>query len=467
MDDRIRAVLAGLGDCVAGSVSWVRLVFSERREEGTRMPYFQELQGLMNEVTLWADQRHEQGADLEPYVTRIKKDLLRARKQLEGSSPSAEVLSREPNELGAIQALRPRGPRRLWERLPKKGLRSRLRGAWLGRSAGCTLGAPVEDWVPDAMEDLAVLGGQPFPPEDYWAVHPRTTRPCYVPNDMGQYLKGGIRCVPVDDDTTYTVLGLLILEEYGPGFTTANVADVWTKLVTIAFTAEDVALQNLKAGISPAKAGEANNPYQEWIGADIRSDPWGYAAPGWPEKAAELAYHDAYLTHRNNGIYGSMLFAATIAAAFAVDDPLAAIRIGLSEIPKKCRLADDVRWALRAAPRLKDWRDARKKVLKRFPGMDTTHTNNNACLTIFGLALGKGDFTRTIGDTVAMGFDNDCTAATAGSILGAVIGTKNIPEHWWKPFGDRARTYLTGHDEISTRDLLERFEKCAKQVWNS
>ena len=252
------------------------------------MPYYPEIKWLMNEVALWLDQRHEQGVDVASQVVRLKKDLLCARRQLERTGPSAEALAREPNALDAVLALRPRGPRRLWQGLPTREFRSRLRGAWLGRAAGCTLGAPVEDWLPAAMQDLATLSGQAFPPEDYWTVHPRTTRLGYMPNDMAHYLKGTMRGVPVDDDTTYTILGLLILEEYGPGFTTEDVAKAWTKLVTVAFTAEEVAIENLKAGVSPAKAGEINNPYQEWIGADIRSDPWGYAAPGWPEKAAEM-----------------------------------------------------------------------------------------------------------------------------------------------------------------------------------
>ena len=70
------------------------------------------------------------------------------------------------------------------------------------------------------------------------------------------------------------------------------------------------------------KAGEKNNPYREWIGADIRSDPWGYMAPADPEYAADMAYRDAFLSHRRQGIYGELFFSAAIAAAFALDDPV-------------------------------------------------------------------------------------------------------------------------------------------------
>ena len=68
-----------------------------------------------------------------------------------------------------------------------------------------------------------------------------------------------------------------------------------------------------------------------WIGADIRSDPWGYAAPGYPEKAAEFAWRDATISHRRNGIYGAMYFSAAIAAAFATGDPVEALEAGLGD----------------------------------------------------------------------------------------------------------------------------------------
>lgn len=52
------------------------------------------------------------------------------------------------------------------------------------------------------------------------------------------------------------------------------------------------------------------------VGADIRCDIFGHACPGRPERAAELAFRDAVLSHERNGVYGAIFFAATLAAAF-------------------------------------------------------------------------------------------------------------------------------------------------------
>lgn len=429
------------------------------------MPYFEDLCHQIQKISLWADMRHEQHAPVKPILKRLRKDLARALRKLEQARPRRKMREWEPNDLEAIRALRPDGPRRLWRRFRARGLYHRLRGAWLGRAAGCTLGAPVESWSVDAMAALAAAHGAAFPPEDYWPAHPVPDEWRYGVSRMRDYLRGNIRHVPADDDLAYTLLGLIILETYGPEFTTEDVAAAWLHLLPEACTAEAVTLENLRAGVPPMLAGERNNPYQEWIGADIRSDPWGYAAPGWPEKAAEMAYRDAILSHRAGGVYGAMFFAAAIAAAFAVDCPVEALRVGLTEIPGECRLSADLRWALDLAPSLKDWREARAAVDDRFAGMHPVHTNNNACLTVFGLALGQMDFTRTIGITVAMGLDNDCTAATAGSILGAVLGSDRIPKHWWEPFQNTARTYLIGHEIFRNTDVIRRFFTVARRVW--
>jgi ADP-ribosylglycohydrolase len=381
-----------------------------------------------------------------------------ALRELQALPADRELARREPNDLEAIRALRPRGPRRLWAALNPAVYRDRLAGAFLGRMAGCTLGAPVEFWPIPKMEALAAENADAFPPTDYWGYVPEPKVKRYGMSLREDYTRKKMHGVPVDDDTIYTLLGLLIAEDYGTEFSMADVGAAWVKYLPYACTAEDVALKNLKKGIPARRAGAQDNPYCEWIGADIRADPWGYMAPGWPERAATMAYRDAFLSHRRQGIYGEMLFAAAVAAAFTVDDPVEALRIGLSEIPGNCALAKAVRWALRVSPDIRDYKQARAAMDRKFKGMHPVHTINNACLTVWGITIGKTDFTRVIGETVAMGMDNDCTAATAGSLVGAVIGKRGIPSKWYKSFGDTIHSYLLGRKRFSIQDVLRRFE---------
>ena len=271
------------------------------------------------------------------------------------------------------------------------------------------------------------------------------------------YQKHEMHSAPVDDDLTYTQLALLILEEYGPDFTTEDVGRAWVKYLPFACTAEEIALNNLRAGIPALEAAEKDNPFRQWIGAAIRSDGFGWAAAGDPERAASMAWRDARLSHRRNGIYGEMFLAAAQSAAFAVDDPLDAVRIALTEIPKDCLLHRDVEWALSHCGEVRDCYDARRLVDERFPGMHIVHTNNNLCLVVFGLALARGDLVRGLSQTVAMGLDSDCTAASAGSILGAVLGKKAIPPYLYERFRDTMETYLLGCGTFSMSDMARRY----------
>jgi len=431
------------------------------------MGYFDTLRKTGDWLNLWAELRHEQGVRVGPKIDRIVRQMDKLAKELERTRRSPAMARREPNSLDEIREARPAGPRLLWSRFDPKAYADRVEGAWLARAAGCTLGAPVEGWPVASMEELAAYAGAKMPPTDYWPLVANPQRMRYNLSRTADYARPNLKHVPVDDDLTYTLLGLLILEDYGPGFTIEEVGKAWLKYLPMACTAEHVTLENLKKGVSWRLAGQTGNPFMEWIGADIRSDPWGYAAPGWPEMAAELAWRDAILSHRYNGIYGEMYFSAVIAAAFAVDDPLEACRIGLTEIPRKCRLAADVAWALKQAPKVKDYHHGRALVDARFAGMSHVHTNNNAALVIFGLALGGRDVTKVIGNTVAMGMDNDCTGATAGSIVGAAVGKKGVPARWTKPFRGKVRTYLNGHEWFTIPDIVRRFGTVAKAVWNT
>jgi len=428
-------------------------------------PQTQDLADLAQQLQLYAQLKHEYGSrGVEAIVGRARRALRAELGKLKRLPAGLAVRKREPNSLPAIRQLRPRGPRRMWASFEAKPYADRLQGAMMGRFAGCLLGAPVEFWPVEKMAALARENRTPFPPTDYWKYVPEPEGKRYGLSRREEFTRTGMNGVPVDDDIAYTLLGLLVVEEYGPRFSVADNGRAWIKHLPYACTAEKVALENLKRGVPASRAGEKNNPYCEWIGADIRSDPWGYMAPGYPEFAADMAYRDACISHRRNGIYGEMYFSAVIAAAFAVDDPVEALRIGLTEIPRQCALAGAVRWALRVAPGIRNYKQARAAVEKKFQGMHRVHTINNACLTIWGITIGRKDLTRVIGETVAMGMDNDCTAATAGSIVGAVVGRRGVEKKWTRRFNNTVHSYLKTTRRFRIDSLLKRFAKQAARI---
>ena len=291
--------------------------------------YVDGLEDWERTINRYARQKVEFGAPgVAEKVAEIETLLKQKVAELDALPNDPELEKAEPDDLTSILALRPPGSRRMWSSLPDD-FRDRLEGAWLARCAGCTLGSIVEGWKVERMERWAAYLGDEFPLVDYWSQAEQPHEPRLKVSVRHDYTPSKMDGVPSDDDLNYTMLGLLILEEYGPDFTVEDVGAAWVKYLPFAFTAEGIALDNLRAGVPAMQAGALDNPCLNWIGADIRSDPWGYAAPGYPEKAAEMAYHDAFISHRRNGVYAAMYFSAAIAAAFAVDDPMEALRIGL------------------------------------------------------------------------------------------------------------------------------------------
>lgn len=409
--------------------------------------------------------KHETGVDgsrLSDYVKKLEMTLDDLLDELKSLPENKEFAALEPDELDQIQSLRPVISYDLWTSFDKALYENKLKGALMGRFSGCTLGAIVEFWSIDEMKAWAEYTGDPFPPIDYWSQARDPAGLRYRTSPCSAYTKQSLRKVPVDDDITYTILNLLIFEKYGKDFSVGDVGKAWIEYLPYACTAEDVALNNLKQGVDAKKAADINNPFSQWIGADIRADPWGYLAPGLPGKASEYAWRDAFISHRRNGIYGAMFFAAAISAAFAVDNVYDAFWHGLNQIPKDCLLAGDIRWAIDISDTIKDYSDARKAVDDRFGDMSRVHTNINACLSIFGLTIGGEDFTKVIGQTVAMGYDNDCTAATAGSLFGALHGIDKIPSFWYENFNNKVLTYINGHPDFNIDDLINRFTKGAR-----
>lgn len=423
---------------------------------------------LVEQIALYSVLKYESGSkEIDQITEEIDSYLTKMLKKVSGLKTDTEFDKQNPDPLPEIKKLRPQGPRKMVSKLDESVYLDKLEGALLSRLAGCILGAPVEFWSTKKMQELSKETNFPFPPDDYWPYVHEPYRPRYEKSVVEEYTRDKMDGVPVDDDIIYTILGLIIAEEHGLDFTVENVAASWLKYLPFACTAEEVVLASLKKDVNPLEVAEINNPYTEWIGASIRADPWGYIAPGLPELAAKMAYKDAYLTHRKQGTYAEMYFAAAIAAAFVVDNPVDALKIGLSEIPENSWFAKEIHWSLEASKDIHNYQDARDAITERFDKMSHAHSINNACLTVFGLTIGGTDMTKVISETVAMGYDNDCTAATAGSIVGAIVGKKGIPGKWYKNFNNKVYTYLNGIKAVKIDELVSRFYQQAQNVFKN
>jgi ADP-ribosylglycohydrolase len=379
-------------------------------------------------------------------------------RRLENLSPSLAFAYVEPSDLDGIRHLRREGAAKSELNLTDDQLYEKIYGAWLGRCAGCMLGKPTEGWSKQRIQRYLELS-RSYPLTNYV--------PEVVPHPPGfemngdayeNALLGRITCAARDDDLDYMAINLQVLEQFGFSFSTNDIAETWLARMPykMTYTAERVAYRNLVNNIKPPQSAVYRNPYREWIGAQIRADVWGYVAPGNPEFAATLAYRDASLSHVKNGIYGEMLVAAMVSAAFTTNNVDEIVRAGLSQIPVGSRLAEAVRDVIKWKRECPTWTEAWGKVNSKYGSYSWIHTLNNAALVLLGLLYAESDFEKGITVSVMAGLDTDCNGATCGSILGAALGSSRLPRKWIRPLNDRIKTAVFGFLDCHISELAKR-----------
>ena len=341
-----------------------------------------------------------------------------------------------------------------------RDLPERIAGAWLGRAAGCVLGKPVENIpragiraIAEATGNWPVRGwftaeGLPDEVSERWPWN-RASRP----TSLAENIAG----IPEDDDLNFTMLGVALLERCGTGFDALDVAKIWLDYMPPGriFTAERVAVRNLLEAYLPPETATRRNPFREWIGARLRVDAYGWAAPGDPVAAARMAWEDARLSHAANGVYAAMFMAAAHAASVAESSPALCADVGLSVVPAESRLAEALRDA-RELARAHDWEDVVDELYARHDVYHWVHAINNTALVAAALYAFDDDFSGAIAAVVQGGWDTDTNGAAVGSIVGAAVGTAGIDERWSAPLGGRFTSSLPGFDGIELDELVRR-----------
>ncbi|MFD8968968.1 ADP-ribosylglycohydrolase family protein [Streptomyces sp. NPDC059568] len=364
----------------------------------------------------------------------------------------------EPSDAQEIwAALAPPSPARpvFAEQLPH-----RLAGAWLGRCVANTMGKPVEGLTRDEVAVYLRAVGQ-WPQTGFIPLLDELPAGVSHLHESAPYAAAGhFDAIPRDDDLDWTILGLHLLETYGRGLTTEDIAHEWLDRIpfTQTFTAERAAYRNLVRGLRPPHTATHDNPYREWIGALIRTDIYGYVQPGKPRTAAKMALTDAVLSHTANGIYGAMWSAALVAEALVATEPVDALRAALTVVPPRSRLHVSQAGVLRLFEEGATAEAAQRWIDKELGDYNWVHTVNNAAIIAAALLWGEGDFVRTVALAVSAGRDTDSTAATVGSVFGALHGSDAIPARLVEPTGGVVRSAVRGFDRITVTELAARTE---------
>lgn len=368
----------------------------------------------------------------------------------------------EPSDLNSIKVLR--RPYN-YKPLPKQDLEKKLTGAWFGRVCGCMLGKTVECIrTNELIPFLKETDNYPMHRYIYKSDLNNDILNKYTFHFASSCYADEIDGMPGDDDTNYTVLAQIIIEKYGRDFTPFDVSRAWLDYQPkySYCTAERVAYCNFVKGYTPPESAIYKNPFREWIGAQIRSDYYGYINPGNPELAAEMAWRDASISHVKNGIYGAMFVAAMLAAAATTDNLEDIIRSGLAQIPHTSRLYEAIEEILDGFHNgisAKDCFNAIHEKYDECSGHGWCHTISNAMIVAAALLYGKGDYGNSICMAVETGFDTDCNGATIGSIVGMAKGMDAIPEYWTKPINDTLHTSIFGVGTVKISDRVQLTRK--------
>jgi ADP-ribosylglycohydrolase len=354
----------------------------------------------------------------------------------------------EPDEFEADDVpTRPRGA----------DLEARIRGAWLGRAAGCVLGKPVEGIPRQGIRELLEASGR-WPLSRYFTARG-------VPDEVSERwpwnrasrptsLEESIDGVPEDDDLNFTMLAVALLERAGTRFTSLDVSKIWLDFLPPGriFTAERVAMRNLLLALLPPETATYRNPFREWIGARLRVDVYGWAAPGDPLAAARMAREDARVSHTANGVYAAMFMAAAHSWSLVDSSAAAAADAGLSVVPPRSRLAVAIRGARDLVADGLEWEGVVDELYARHGSLHWVHAINNTAL-VAAVMYAFDDFEPAVCGVVQGGWDTDTNGAAIGSIFGA-LGP--VPAYWTEPLRGRIDSSMPGFDQVTIDELARR-----------
>ncbi|MBL0740261.1 ADP-ribosylglycohydrolase family protein [Chryseolinea lacunae] len=304
--------------------------------------------------------------------------------------------------------------------LSKDVLKDKIMGGWAGQTIGVTFGGPTEFRFCGTMI-------QDYQPIEWYDGLLKNA----MLNNPGLY-----------DDIYMDLTFVDVFEKKGLDAPLSEFANAYANAGYALWHANQAGRYNILHGITPPKSGHwLNNPHADCIDYQIEADFAGLMSPGMPNAASEISDKIGHIMNYGDGWYGGVYMGAMYTLAFTSSDIPFIVEEGLKTIPAESRfhhvISDVLKWH-KQYPR--DWKATWFEIEKKYTedigcpegvfvpfNIDATV---NAAYVVLGLLYGEGDFTKTLEISTRAGQDSDCNPSSAGGILGAIVGYKNIPAYW-------------------------------------
>lgn len=298
--------------------------------------------------------------------------------------------------------------------ITRSQLHDKIAGGWAGQMIGVSYGAPTE------FKSNGKINDGTLPP---W-------RPDRVSNSLEQ------------DDLYVDMTFAEVLDAKGLDATTEDFGAMFRNAKYQLWHANLAARRNLRRGVPAALSGTPKfNAHANDIDFQIESDFIGLMAPGLPRAANDLAWRAGRVMNYGDGIYGGMFVSGMYAAAFFEKDTNKVVEAGLASIPAESPYAkvigDVISWHKQFP---QDWRKVWQLLEDKWDRRDpcpqgalqpfNIDAKLNGAYIALGLLYGSGEFGKTIEIATRAGQDSDCNPASAGGVLGVMLGYDAIPEEY-------------------------------------
>jgi hypothetical protein len=272
-----------------------------------------------------------------------------------------------------------------------------------------------------------LIGGlEGLPHEFKYKEQPRATLPDF------KFLPNGARSDD-DNDIEWTHLWFMDREETFK-LPYPRLVQIWKANMNQGiWMANKRARELMDEGIVPPETGQPRRNKFAWynLSGQFCVESYGLIAPGMPRTAAEIGLHYARIAVSDEPLQATQFWTSLISLLWFHEGTIdAAFERALAAVDQESAMAQvvaDARRGFREHPQ--DWKSARQQLDAKWRverGWSDNSTPLNGGAVCLALLYGRGDFYRTLQYAMALGYDADCNAATAGTVVGSRLGFRRI-----------------------------------------